>query len=88
MNKPQVNIVKVIPFYELKSGQRYYYNSGKHISEGTVVFCENCGKACAVNSMTIKSFGKSSTNIVIADISNDELYYNDETDSCLCSDCG
>jgi hypothetical protein len=87
MSKQIVNVTRIIPFFELKSGQAYYYKQGNHINQATVVFCDNCGKACAINPMIIRSFGKKTTSIALADISSDELSYCEETEDCLCSDC-
>lgn len=83
----QVNINKLIGPSEIKGGQEYYFMVGNKIKRGTAVQCDGCGKWCSANAHTILSFGTKASTIAIADIDEDELGYNEETDQCLCSDC-
>jgi hypothetical protein len=87
MRKQVVNVTKIIPFTSLVQGKEYFFMSGNVIKRGTLVFCEDCGKPCSANAVTITSFGKSKTALTVADITDDELGYNEDAESCLCSDC-
>ena len=70
-------------------GQTVYHLNGNLLHKGEVVKCEKCKKCCLVNSFLIVSFPKNVKTIeVFSKITTDELYYNEESESCLCSDCG
>lgn len=85
--KQQVNVTKIIPSTEIKEGQKYYFMDGNKIKQGTAVSCDKCGKWCSVNAHTVISFGKATTNISIAELSDDELSYNEDCHQSLCYDC-
>lgn len=85
--KQRVDIVKLIPASQVVEGKRYYYLVNGVVKLGTAVRCEDCNKVCNANSMTITSFGKSLARITVAEITEDELSYEEDFDRCLCSDC-
>lgn len=72
-------------------GKQYYYLSPSKatpISEGTAVKCDKCGKWCTANSVGIVDFPAGVTTVPVqTEITEDELSYDENTESCLCSDC-
>jgi len=83
----KVNIIKRIQPKDIVEGQAYHYLRKGAISKGDAVQCEECGKWCTVNSVGIASFGVDEINIEIAEITDQELTYNEELDKCVCEDC-
>lgn len=82
-----VNIVKMLKGDDIKEGQEYYYIKDGSISNGTAIKCERCGKWCTVNSVGIVSFNRPVSNIIVADLTDEELGYDEESDQSLCEKC-
>lgn len=83
------NVVIVIPDNsKLIESNDYFYLVGNTIKCGTAVKCEGCSQWCISNSITILNFPDHVTTVKVqTELTDKEIYYNEDQDKCLCEDC-
>jgi hypothetical protein len=72
-----------------KAGNQYFFNQNGKVKMGTLQYCEECGKPCNVNSVTItQAPSKLIAKRYNSDMNeSEEMYYNEEKHLSLCDEC-